>query len=113
MSYNERMSHLKLERLEIRRIHNDIIYAFRILKHKILEPNDFYSTPPHSTTRSSHLNLLYLPKFKSDCMKYSFAVRSAKYYNYLPEKVKNSVSVQCLKNQLTSLNFSIFLKGRT
>ena len=113
MSYDERLSKLGLQRLELRRIHNDLIYTFRIVKHKILSTNDFYASPPPSITRSSHRNVFYIPKFSTDCMKYSFSVRSTKLWNTLPENVKNSVSVKGFKNYLHYIDFSSFLKGRT
>ena len=113
MTYSERLSRLNLESLELRRIYNDIIFAYRIIKLKKVDYTNFYCTPPPSVTRSSVLQRFYIPKFRTDCMRYSFSVRSAKLWNFLPENVKNSASVTCLKKHLKSIDFSSFLKGRT
>jgi hypothetical protein len=79
ITYSERLSKLNLERLELRRLYNDIIFAYRIIKLKILDHNNFYCTPPPSVTRASQLQRFYIPKFRTDCMRYSFSVRSANY----------------------------------
>ena len=71
LSYEDRLTYLKLDRLEIRRILFDATLAFNFIKNSVLPFEDFYATPPSTstTTRSSTNEVLYAQKFRLDCRK--------------------------------------------
>ena len=90
LSYPERLKVLKLQSLELRRIHADAVQAFKILRGPPDIRNSFYAAPPSSSTRSNNREMLYIPKFRLDTRQFSFSIRSAKIWNLLPDNIKNS-----------------------
>jgi len=57
LSYDLRLKSLKLDRLELRRIHFDAIMAFNIIKRHFLPFEEFYSFPTYTRTRSAEQQL--------------------------------------------------------
>ena len=60
LEYEDRLRFINLEELELRRIYFDAILTFKILKKGLLDPLEFFVTPPPSITRSNLRDLLYL-----------------------------------------------------
>ena len=61
---------LGLERLELRRLHADLIYCFNIIHNfTCLCPDDFFTLSDVTATRGNDLKLV-LPVSRVDCRKY-------------------------------------------
>ncbi len=114
LSYDERLRFLNLDRLELRRLHCDVIHAFKVIKLNILPFNYFYSLPPVTSyvTRSNTSHLLYTSKPNTDFKKFNFASRSAKLWNSLPINIRESHSLNSFKQKLESLDLSRLILGR-
>jgi hypothetical protein len=112
LPYENRLNVLNLERLELRRIYSDAILAYKIINFNLLNFNDFYRTPPPSCTRSAQQNLLYIPKFRLDCRKFDFSIRSARIWNSIPVEVKDCRTISSFIHSLHCSDFDMFLKGR-
>lgn len=89
LSYNQRLEFLKLERLELRRIHTDITLAYNIICNEFLPFNDFYTLAAYNRNRSCNNQRLYINKFRLDCRKFDFCNRSARIWNSLPQHILN------------------------
>ena len=111
MSYGDRLKTLNLDSLELRRLYADAYIIFQIVNNNLLDFQDFYSRPPPSNTRSANQSMLYVPRFRLDCRKYDFAVRSVKIWNFIPLDSKN-LPFLAFKKALKKLDFTGFLKGR-
>ena len=112
LSYPERLARLNLEPLELRRLHFDLFYYYKIL-HNITphNANDFFTfhRPP-----SNLRNTAPMMKRPVNCgKKYlsSFSFRSATCWNNLPESVHNCDPLNKFKNSVESLNLDAFLCG--
>lgn len=112
ISYDDRLKTLGLDRLELRRIHVDAIMAYNIIRNSVLPSNDFYTPSSYSKTRSHETESVYIEKFRLDCRKFGFAVRSAYIWNKIPVETKNAKSLTSFKVGIKQIDFSEFLKGR-
>jgi hypothetical protein len=108
LSYDERLSHLQLERLEARRIKTDVITAYKIIFGKtILNPGDFFSMTSCPIDTRGHPYKLLAPMCKCDTRKFCFASRVVPIWNKLPTNTTNFTSLNAFK---LSLNNSFFDK---
>lgn len=100
LSYEERLSILRLPTLEYRRARGDMIQTYKIL-HKIddLDPTLFFNLADNNRTRGHPLKL-NKPRARLDIRKYSFSVRVINEWNSLPEEVVLAPSINCFKNRL-------------
>jgi len=106
LSYDERLSHLQLERLEARRIKTDVITAYKIIFGKtILNPGDFFSMTSCPIDTRGHPYKLLSPQCKCDTRKFCFASRVVPIWNRLPTDTTNFTSLNAFK---LSLNNSFF-----
>ena len=114
LSNEDRLTYLKLDRLEMRRILFDATLTFNIIKISVVPFEDFYATPPSTstTTRSSTNEVLYAQKFRLDCRKFNFCNRSTLLWNKLPLKVKHVNTVREFLKNLETFDLKQFLKGR-
>ena len=70
MNYNDRLSFCNLERLEVSRLHNDLIILHKILYiHVIVNINNYISVSQTNYTRG---NLYTLVKFRAKCVRKFF-----------------------------------------
>jgi len=109
LTYSERLSHLKAETLELRRLKTDLLLIYKIL-HKLVALNfdDFFAFNNFTVTRGNDFKLVK-PLCVNNARQFSFSCRLIDVWNSLPNSV---VSVQCLstfKCQLNRFNFSKFL----
>ena len=112
-TYDQRCARLGIDRLELRRLHADLILCYKILHGLIALPWDrFFSITPHHSTRG-HSYKLFLPESRIRCRQHFFAVRVVKIWNSLPDDV---VSVNCLSafvRELKRQDLSLFLIGKS
>jgi len=102
LSYDERLSHLQLERLEARRIKTDVITAYKIIFGKtILNPGDFFSMTSCPIDTRGHPYKLLPPMCKCDTRKFCFASRVVQTWNKLPADT-NFTSLNAFKLSLNN-----------
>lgn len=110
LSYKQRLNHLGLESLELRRLHADLCLTYSILRGLVdLEPKLFFSIRGNEYTRG-HPYKLTVAALKKDCRKYFFSNRVVHPWNSLPSGVVNSTSLQQFRRGLKRTDLSKFLK---
>lgn len=113
MSYRQRLDSLSLQTLETRRLHYDLIQAFKIIKgFDDLCVTDFFEFVRESSSTRGHNFKLYPPKFNKNLRKYFFSNRIVNCWNSLTFDAVNSTSVASFKKQLSSVNLERFTKYR-
>jgi hypothetical protein len=99
-TYKERLSILKLPSLECRRAYADMIFLYKII-HGMSDPSLQHLFPPTDLNSNIFLRRhpfqLFLPKPRSDLLKFSFRYRAAKLWNTLPEHICKSTSIAQFK----------------
>jgi ribonucleases P/MRP protein subunit RPP40 len=112
LSYNERLELLGLQRLEVKRIHNDLCLAYKMIHGETPGLNILSISENPLVTRSSDKITLSIDKFSLDLRKFDFACRTSKFWNFLPQNAINCKNLKIFREKLLSLKFSMFLKGR-
>ena len=107
------MSVLGLERLELRRLHFDLVWCFKIVKNLVDIPFDsLFVYSDVKSTRGHHLKLT-LPDSRLNARSNQFAVRVVPHWNKLPDSI---VSLNCLykfKRAIKQTDFSDVLVGKS
>ena len=107
LSYQDRLSELGAESLQIRRIKFDLTMYFKIMHNLVdLDPNQFLANK-FSRTRGND-RALRLHKYCSNIDRYCFKNRLIALWNLLPNTTVNSSSVGGFKKNFKSLNIVIF-----
>jgi len=100
LSYEERLSVLNLESLEVRRLKNDLVTCFKILKgYTNITATEFFTLSGVSTR--GHSFKLFLPDSRINVRPHFFAVRVIPAWNRLPPHV---VAVDKVKTFVLALN---------
>ena len=99
LTYAERLTNLKLDSLEQRRMHFDLIMCFNIVHGLSAIRFDDMFTFNNSCTRGHSLKL-NVPVAKSDVRKFSFAVRVVPIWNFLPENIVTASTTKAFKHYL-------------
>ena len=111
MTYSERLAALDLESLEIRRLRADLVLYYKIINNLVHISRDLLPSAPGAPiihTRSVTPRLIH-PKFTTFELDNNFFERCVSCWNYLPETVVKSTSVFSFKNNLSSVDLSLFL----
>ena len=112
LPYLSRLAILKLEPLELRRLHFDLVYYYKILNN--LTPIDhtthFMIYHPPSSSRSSSF-YLHRPVKGTERTLSSFFYRNTNVWNDLPPDVKSASSVAAFKLKIKACDFTQHLKG--
>ncbi len=102
--YAERLAHLNLESLELRRLQADLVLAYKLLYgHLDIDPNNLLTFHPQAYANFQGQGIantvlrLQLPKTKRACRSHFFGVRIVSPWNRLPSDVKLSRSVKEFK----------------
>ena len=112
MSYLQRLEQLQLDTLEVRRLHQDLIYYYKILHG--LTPHDqadffsFHHPPPNVRNNQP---LISKPVKASNNFLSSFSYRVADCFNSLPSNIRDLQSLPSFKRHLANLDFNSFLHG--
>ena len=83
VEYTQRLKRLGLERLDVRRLHIDLVMAYKILFGHVMVDSTQFFTPSHNTITRGHIKL-YAPAISSDTRKYFFSNRIVQIWNELP-----------------------------
>ena len=82
-SYDERCTRLGINRLELRRLHADLILCYKIIHGYVsLSPDSFFTVVRDHRTRG-HSFKLFVPDARVNCRKHFFAVRVINVWNRL------------------------------
>jgi hypothetical protein len=112
LSYDERCRHLGLERLELRRLHSDLIYCFKIINGlTCLSPNDFFDVSYNSITRGHSLKLI-VPVSRVDCRLHFFSIRVINVWNGLSNDIVTANSLSTFAKKLKTVNLTSCLSGK-
>jgi hypothetical protein len=107
LSYEERLSALNLESLELRRTKADLLMCYKILKgFTNIIPDDFFTLLSSSTR--GHSMKLYYPTSRVNVRLHFFTNRVIHMWNKLPEEVVSADSLTIFVSQLNSLPLSFF-----
>jgi len=110
--YLERLACLDIQPLEVRRLHFDLIYYYKII-HNLTphNPNNLFSfhNPPSSSRNSA--SFIQKPTKGSKTFFSSFCNRSVDCWNSLPQETRSLNSLCSFKSALHSLDLSSFLYG--
>ena len=112
LSYDERCLKLGLERLELRRLKQDLIYCYKII-HGLtcLLVDDFFVLSNVNYTRGHSFKLM-VPVSRINCRLNFFSVRVINVWNSLPDNVVSARTVVNFTRSLQVINFSTFLRGK-
>ena len=111
LTYDQRLQRLKLKSLEERRIVNDLIFVFKIIRGLVkLDVNDFFEY--NSTNTRGHNSKLRVQYSRVNYRKFFFSNRVIPIWNALPQSVVESSSLNDLKKGLDQIDFRAFCRGR-
>jgi len=112
LSYHDRLIKMKLEPLELRRLHHDLIYYFKILNnHLPIDPSKYftiYLSPPSSRSDPTYLQK---PIRATERTLRSFFYRQTAVWNELPYDVRCLPTVESFKRAIKIHDLSRFLNG--
>ena len=112
--YLERINHLQLESLELRRIYNDMTMVFKIV-HKFIDLKDsdlltMFNTTNNSVTTRGHAFKLKTRSFRLDIARNHFCNRVVPLWNSLPSNIVNKRSPILFKAALRNIDFTRAIK---
>jgi len=109
LTYYQRLSKLKLESLELRRLRTDLLFAYKLV-FGMLDMNvaDFFITD-FNNARRGHWYKLYLPSCKSSIRYSYFANRVIRVWNSFPDDI-DFTSYVAFKQSLTGVILIKFCK---
>jgi hypothetical protein len=111
LSYGERLSRLKIQTLERRRLLADLTLCFKLVTGACARPLINYGLhleTGHRTTRGHNLKLTFT-HCRIDSRLHFFGPRVAKIWNSLPAQAVHSTSAFAFKNEICKIDFSKFL----
>ena len=109
LSYADRLSALKLQSLEQRRLITDLTTYYNIIhKHTSLTFSEFFKFTLNHSSRG-HPFRLEIPLTKNNTHKHFFSCRAVVAWNSLPSTTVSAPSTQSFKRQLCKLNLSTFI----
>ena len=113
--YPDRLFHLQLESLELRRLYNDITMVYKIV-HKLTSLNDDVLLSYHNANNNYHVLTrghtfkLKRKAFRLDVARNHFCNRVVSVWNGLPEHVVTAASLTLFKKYLRTIDFSSYIK---
>jgi hypothetical protein len=109
LTYPQRLTKLKLETLEVRRLKTDLITMFKILHHVIdIDFNEFF-TLSNVTNLRGHRYKLSKSLNHNNARLFSFSCRRIDCWNSLPDSTVESESLNAFKTRLQKLDFTKYL----
>jgi ribonuclease P/MRP protein subunit RPP40 len=111
LSYQQRLSSLGIQSLELRRLRADLCLTFRILHGLVdTDPSEFFVVRGNTLTRGHPLKLA-VAVMRRDCTKFFFVNRVVTPWNSLPSGLVRSESIAAFKTGLKKIDLSGFLRG--
>jgi len=113
LSYDARLQLLGLERLELRRIHCDLIMCFKITHQRVSIPfSSMFELSASRAARGHPFKLAY-PDSRINVRANSFPVRVIALWNRLPEYVVVASRLTTFKRLLRTVNMSYAIHGKS
>ncbi|MFZ2537931.1 MAG: reverse transcriptase family protein, partial [Oscillospiraceae bacterium] len=107
LTYAERLTNLKLQSLEHRRLMIDLITVFKIVHGLVsLSFQDFFTFSPNVHSSRGHSLRFSVPLTRTNTRKFFFASRVINSWNSLPDKIVSSPNTQSFKNKLSKFDLS-------
>ena len=108
MSYSDRLGHLSIESLQLRRLRHDPIILYKLIHGCFdISASDFL-TMSHLVTTRGHKFTLSVQYSSVNTHKYHFPNRIINVWNCLPTHVAEASSVSCFVRQLDTVDLSLF-----
>ena len=107
-SYDNRLHFLGLQRLELRRIHFDLIYMFKLTHNLTLSSLSNTLCFTNNSTRG-HKYKLHIQRCNKSVFSTYFTNRVAPVWNYLPVRIFCNDTLNAFKRNLPSVDFTGFL----
>ena len=106
--YSDRLSFLKVESLERRRLLADLVFLFKILHGYVdLDAKDFFHFFDHKyETRGCNFNVCTKFVGRLEVDNNFFTHRVTRYWNALPVEVKRCVTIGSFRTMLAKFDFS-------
>ena len=109
LTYPQRLTKLKLETLELRKLKTDLITMFKILHNYLdIDFNDFFTLSNVTSTRG-HRYKLSKSLSHNNARLFSFSCRRIDCWNSLSDSILESDSLESFKTKLQKLDFSKYL----
>ena len=109
MTYSDRLKNLNMVSLELRRLHFDLIFCYKLFNGHIAgSPANYGLTLSNRKSRGNSYKLT-INVSRIDARKHFFACRICEPWNSLPDDVVLASSVKSFKRQLFCIDFSKFL----
>ncbi len=113
LTYDERLSELNNERLELRHLRADLLMCFKIVHNTVdLALKDFFTFNNLSITRGNSLKL-NVPISRINARADFFAVRIISLWNNLSDDVVNSSNISIFATKINSLDLSFAIIGKS
>lgn len=109
-SYTERLFILNLITLELRRLHIDLIWCYKIVFGICTDFNDFFSISPSTTTRG-HQYKLFQEHSGCSARARFFTHRIVNIWNHLPAEKIDFTSLSAFSRTVKLIDFSPYLKA--
>ena len=108
VSYHDRLDKLNIKSLCYRRVKFDLVFMYKIIYGSSdLNFNDyFFFRNSHYNLRGNSHKIDTLHKFKSSQWSHTFFVRAVKAWNFLPDDVASSATLNSFKAKLNCLDLS-------
>ena len=111
LNYSSRLTNLEMESLELRRLHSDLIFTYKILFGLTnTNPTDFFTFPNSAHNTRGHAHRLVLNNSRINVRQHFFADRVIKPWNSLKVGPSSFNSILSFKSCLKNNDFSKFLK---
>jgi hypothetical protein len=111
VSYIDRLQICNLESLELRRIHNDIIFVYKILNGHVIANVDLNTSHVVNLCTRGNCWKLYKYRFNLDVRKFFFTCRVINMWNSLTNDIVCSRNLKIFVNMLHNVDLTNFLKG--
>ena len=112
MSYPNRLYLLNTDSLELRRIHLDLIFLYKLLHKKFdFDPMEIFAFKNDKRTRGNSWSLVG-KRSRLDKHKYFFTQRMVNIWNSLPEETVSAQTISEFKKLIKAIDFGLFLRGR-
>jgi len=114
LRYSARLKKLNINSLEIRRLHCDLIYTYKIIFGLVDTDTSVFFNLRNSESRTrGHNYKLYVPQSRLDIHKYSFSHRTLQCWNSVPATSSDFSSLSAFKRLLYACDLSRFTIGGT
>ena len=115
LSYTDRLKALGLERLELRRLHADLIMCYKIVRGFVsILFESFFELSLQQNTRGHSLKLFYPESRVGMCAcSFSVRVRPISLWNRLPSHTVLSENILQFKTSLKAIDLSYALLGKS